>query len=48
MADTKEYIPYGAEWKAEMMTLPKKILIDELKRAYIAKIEAENKLKNLK
>lgn len=30
----KDYIPYGKEWEKELMKLPKKFLIELLRKAY--------------
>lgn len=38
------YVPYGPEWEAEMNKLPKKVLIEWLKKSFQEKKELESEL----
>lgn len=40
--NTDSYIPYGPEWEKEMMKLPKKFLIELLKKALTEKNESND------
>ena len=48
MSDKKEYIPYGIEWEQEMMKLPKKFLVDFLKKTCKQNIKFEEEIFDLK
>lgn len=38
----ENYVPYGEEWKKEMMKIPKASLIDLLKHALVEKKQSSN------
>lgn len=42
----KTYIRYGQEWEKEMMKLPKKLLIELLKKEYIRNYSSDQKNPN--
>ena len=48
MKDKNKYIPYGIEWENEMMKLPKKFLVDFLKKTCKQNVKLEDENFDLK
>jgi hypothetical protein len=48
MKDKNKYIPYGIEWENEMMKLPKKFLVDFLKKTFKQNVKLEDENFDLK
>jgi len=45
MENTKEYEPFGNEWKNEVMKMRKADLVELLKNAYLENLKTKNQFK---